>query len=66
MAKGWKIASRDNADCTICDFRRAVSNKAFRGPKIPDGPGKCTRPGGLCEAKERSLAAGRSSHDDSK
>jgi ParB family chromosome partitioning protein len=34
--------------CTGCEFKRALANKT-KGVKIPGGPGKCTRPDGLCE-----------------
>jgi hypothetical protein len=41
----------EKADCNRCQHRKGVTNRAFNGPRIPDGPGKCTRPGGFCEAK---------------
>lgn len=34
--------------CQECDNRRALANKT-KGVKIPGGPGKCIREGGLCE-----------------
>lgn len=50
MAPGSKIVSPENHNCNICDYKRAMVNK-LKGVKIPDGPGKCTKPGGLCPAK---------------
>ena len=38
-------------DCLRCRYKKGVANRAYHGPKIPGGFGKCTRPGGLCEAK---------------
>ena len=38
-------------DCLRCRYKKSVANRAYHGPKIPGGFGKCTRPGGLCEAK---------------
>lgn len=35
--------------CLDCEHRKAMANRAFKGVNIPGAPGKCTRPGGLCE-----------------
>lgn len=35
-------------DCYECEFRRHMGSK-IPGCKIPDGTGKCTRPGGHCD-----------------
>ncbi len=52
-----KIHTGEEAgDCLHCRYKKGVANRAYHGPKIPGGFGKCTRPGGLCEAK--SLGAG--------
>lgn len=34
-------------NCVVCQFHRGISSR-LRGVKIPDGAGKCTRPGGHC------------------
>lgn len=52
----------EKADCNRCQHRKGVANRAFIGPRIPDGPGKCTRPGGYCESK---LAAMQSEKEES-
>ena len=48
----------ETGDCTACSHKKALSNKAFRGVRIPDGPGKCVRPYGLCESKEKAREGG--------
>lgn len=35
--------------CASCEHRKAMANRAFKGVRIPEGYGKCTRPEGLCE-----------------
>lgn len=35
--------------CTSCEHRKGMANKAFKGVRIPNCHGKCTRPEGLCE-----------------
>lgn len=37
------------AKCGACEFRRSKMSK-IPGKKIPGGTGKCTRPGGPCDA----------------
>lgn len=46
-----------NANCWQCHFKKGVASRSYKGVKIPDGHGKCVRPGGLCEAKKNSLAS---------
>jgi len=46
-----------NANCWQCHYKKGVANKSYKGVRIPDGPGKCVRPGGLCDAKKATLAS---------
>jgi|GEM_PF-4711179 hypothetical protein len=55
MAKATHAGT--NANCRQCHFRRGVGNRAYKGVRIPDGPGKCVRPSGLCDAKKATLAS---------
>lgn len=41
-----------DGNCNSCRHKRGMANSFHHGKKIPDGPGKCTRPGGLCLAKK--------------
>ena len=49
--------SQNNCPRTVkVQYKKGVANRAYHGPKIPGG-GKCTRPGGICEAKaERGVS----------
>lgn len=35
-------------DCNTCEFHKALSNRKYKGVRIPGGYGKCCRPGGHC------------------
>jgi len=35
-------------DCNRCDCWRGMSNRKYSGVRVPDGSGKCCRPGGHC------------------
>lgn len=35
-------------DCTLCEMKRALRSRR-KGVRIPDGTGKCIRPGGHCD-----------------
>jgi len=50
MAKANQIAA--SGDCDSCPYKRAVGNRKFKGTRIPGGPGKCVRPGGLCDSRK--------------
>lgn len=56
MAKGWRIYSKENHDCTICCLYLAPDQEA-RGEtwQIPGLPGRCRGEDGICDAKAQSL-----------
>ena len=53
-------------DCLRCRYKKGVANRAYHGPKIPGGSGKCTRPGGLCEVKAGEGARSKESEESQK
>lgn len=47
--------AKDINPCLSCRYKKRVGSRQWTGVKIPGGPGKCCREGGICEAKRKAV-----------